>query len=113
MSGRRPAWSSEPALYALARARAAYRADFHDITVGTNALTTFDGSFTFPGFSAGPGYDLASGLGTPDVENLIRDLVRMPSDRHGQDDGHHGSGGGNPQGGQSGGDGHHHMSSSR
>ena len=38
-----------------------YSSDFHDITVGNNALDS-------PvGFSAGPGYDLATGLGTPDV----------------------------------------------
>jgi hypothetical protein len=107
------------ALYALARAHAAYRADFHDITVGTNALSTPDGSFTFPGFNAAPGYDLATGLGTPDVANLIRDLVRMPSDRHGQDGRQHASGDGNPQGGQGmgsqdgGGGGQHHMNSGR
>jgi kumamolisin len=45
-------------------------ADFHDITAGTNTLA---GS-PIAGFNAGPGYDLATGLGTPNVANLINDL---------------------------------------
>ena len=36
----------------------------HDITRGGNAVDT-----------AGPGYDLVSGLGTPDVDNLARNLL--------------------------------------
>ena len=36
---------------------------FHDITVGGNMA-----------FNAGPGYDLATGLGTPDGWNLAQDL---------------------------------------
>ena len=35
----------------------------HDITSGSN------------GFSAGPGYDLCTGLGSPNVWNLARDLA--------------------------------------
>ena len=27
-----------------------------------------------PGFSAGPGYDIPTGLGTPDVSKLLKDL---------------------------------------
>lgn len=50
--------------------------DFHDITTGNNAL------FSTIGFSAGPGYDLATGWGTPNVANLIRDLVGPSSDRN-------------------------------
>jgi len=37
---------------------------FRDITLGGNAVD-----------SAGPGYDLVSGLGTPDVDNLARNLL--------------------------------------
>ena len=44
--------------------------DFHDITAGTNTLA---GS-PIAGFSAGVGYDLTTGLGTPDVARLIDDL---------------------------------------
>jgi kumamolisin len=37
---------------------------FRDVTLGGNAVDT-----------AGPGYDLVTGLGTPDVDNLVRDLL--------------------------------------
>jgi kumamolisin len=37
---------------------------FRDVTLGGNAVD-----------SAGPGYDLVSGLGTPDVDNLARNLL--------------------------------------
>ena len=98
------------ALYAIAQDRRSYRKDFNDITVGTNALSPFPG-FTFPGFNAGPGYDLATGLGTPDVERLIRDLVQMRSDDHSDDHGPHANGGGDSHGGQQGQGGQHHMKS--
>jgi subtilase family serine protease len=47
-----------------------YGTDFHDITVGNNQLAG-----TTVGFSAGPGYDLASGIGSPIVDQLIVDLT--------------------------------------
>jgi subtilase family serine protease len=64
---RRPLGFANNELYGLARDFRQYRQDFHDIVVGNNAL---DG----PGFHARPGYDLATGLGTPNVTNLINDL---------------------------------------
>ena len=69
-SGRASLGVANTALYAIAQDRNDYRDDFHDITVGTNALGPFQG------FSAGPGYDLATGLGTPDVSKLIHDLAK-------------------------------------
>ncbi len=51
-----------PALYSIAAGHPPYPA-FHDITVGNNM-----------NYPATPGYDLATGLGTPDVWNLVRDL---------------------------------------
>jgi subtilase family serine protease len=51
-----------------------YHADFHDITVGNNQLTG-----TPVGFPAATGWDDATGLGTPNVANLVRDLVTPPS----------------------------------
>jgi subtilase family serine protease len=57
-----------PTLYALAGTRA-YAKDFHDVTVGNNG-------FFGPGFTAGKGYDLPTGLGTPDVANLIATLAK-------------------------------------
>lgn len=38
---------------------------FHDVTIGTNRF-----------FPATPGWDFATGLGSPDVYNLARDIVR-------------------------------------
>jgi subtilase family serine protease len=62
-----------PQLYLLARDRSTYRRDFHDITSGSNDLG--NGQFGLPGFSAGPGYDFPTGLGTPDVARLLEDLA--------------------------------------
>ncbi|MFL5339102.1 MAG: fibronectin type III domain-containing protein [Gemmataceae bacterium] len=50
-----------PALYSLPSA------DFHDITSGTSA-----GS---PNYSAGPGYDLVTGRGSPLADKVVADLV--------------------------------------
>jgi subtilase family serine protease len=72
---RPPLGIATPYLYLLARDRALYHRDFHDITVGTNAL--FGAGSPFPGFDAGPGYDYPTGLGTPDVSNLLGDLASL------------------------------------
>lgn len=56
-----------PTLYAIGANAGKYATDFHDITVGQNA-------FGSPGFSAKGGYDLPTGLGTPNVANLVNDL---------------------------------------
>jgi subtilase family serine protease len=66
-AGKGPLGPANAALYALA---ASHREAFHDITTGNN---TFDPAF--PGFSAGSGYDLTTGLGTPDVALLVRYLA--------------------------------------
>ncbi len=58
------------ALYSLRTNATKYPKDFHDITVGNNQL-----GGTTVGFAAGTGWDDATGLGTPDVANLIPDLV--------------------------------------
>jgi hypothetical protein len=47
-----------PALYKLSSS------DFHDVTTGSNG-----------GYSAGPGYDLVTGRGTPIANLVVRDLV--------------------------------------
>jgi uncharacterized protein (TIGR03437 family) len=48
---------------------------FHDVTVGDNSVPCVSGSPDCTtgtiGYSAGPGYDRASGLGSPDAFNLI------------------------------------------
>ena len=54
---------ANPTLYSLFRGTQTYPA-FHDITTGNNLY-----------YSATTGYDMATGIGTPDAYNLIRDLV--------------------------------------
>jgi hypothetical protein len=46
-------------------------ADFHDITSGFSTGT--------PEYSAGPGYDLVTGIGTPIANLVVRDLVGAPA----------------------------------
>lgn len=58
-----------PSLYTLA-ANTSVTA-FHDITSGTN---TFDG---LVGYSAGTGYDMCTGLGTPNGAILVNNLVAV------------------------------------
>ena len=53
-----------PILYTLASAHQPYP-PFHDVVTGANRH-----------YDAGPGWDYATGLGSPDVYNLARDLVR-------------------------------------
>src|SRR3954447_16187313 len=83
-----------PQIYLLARDRSTYRQDFHDITSGKNDLG--NGMFGLPGFSAGPGYDFPTGLGTPDVARLVKDLAGRDALRLRFDDllHSHGNGGG-------------------
>jgi subtilase family serine protease len=66
-----------PMLYQLA----ATSSVFHDITTGTNKVPCTSGTKNCPsgtstiGFSAGTGYDQVTGLGSPDVKNLINAWV--------------------------------------
>ena len=62
-----------PILYSMASTSPAA---FHDITTGNNIVPCTAGSTGCPangqfGYSAGPGYDLASGLGSVDAYNLV------------------------------------------
>lgn len=47
------------------------KSDFHDITVGDNSCTVAVCGLFVQGFSAKPGWDAASGLGSPNVAKLI------------------------------------------
>ena len=71
-----------PALYRLAAATSGV---FHDITTGGNVVPCARGSLDCPkgtlGFSAGPGYDLASGLGSVDVAMLLAQWNSQPPTR--------------------------------
>jgi PKD repeat protein len=51
-----------PSLYSILRS-AAYAADFHDVTSGWN------------GYTAGPGWDPVTGIGTPDAGAIVADLA--------------------------------------
>jgi subtilase family serine protease len=67
-----PQGNVNPILYGLA---ASAPSAFHDITVGDNMVPCTQGTKDCPnggsiGFSAGPGYDLATGLGSVDVGAL-------------------------------------------
>ena len=59
-----------PALYKIGADPSRYVNDFFDITVGINQLDP-----NVPGYSAGPGWDAVTGLGTPNAANLVPDLV--------------------------------------
>jgi subtilase family serine protease len=93
--------NANPMFYALAAKQSAASCNsnnpastcvFHDVTVGTNTvpcvknspnctvtvnsdtvglLTVTSGTTTVNGYNAGTGYDLATGLGTPNVANLL------------------------------------------
>ena len=59
-----------PALYAVASNPSMYASDFHDVTIGSNQLDP-----NVPGYASSQGWDAVTGLGTPDVANLIPDLI--------------------------------------
>ncbi|MBB3603099.1 kumamolisin [Mycolicibacterium sp. BK556] len=61
-NGGRALGDLNPTLYRVAAG--ATRPAFHDIVLGTNAVAV-----------AGPGYDMVTGLGTPNVDNLARDIL--------------------------------------
>ena len=52
-----------------------YSKGFHDITTGNNAYSYQDQNgktVTVPGYNAGPGWDPATGVGTPKVSGLVK-----------------------------------------
>ncbi|MGO9600226.1 MAG: dockerin type I domain-containing protein [Isosphaeraceae bacterium] len=61
-----------PALYSLPAV------DFHDVTTGNNGQYQLDDTNQFL-FSAGPGYDAATGRGSPVANRLVPDLVAYAS----------------------------------
>ncbi len=69
-----------PALYQLAQTTTGI---FHDVTVGSNNVPCVTGSPDCPGaafgYSAGAGYDQATGLGSVDVTNLIKGWAARPA----------------------------------
>ncbi|MBA2681991.1 MAG: peptidase S53, partial [Ktedonobacteraceae bacterium] len=57
-----------PGLYKVAMSNK-YNQDFHDITVGDNSFNGVQGAL------ATQGWDASSGLGSPNAENLLPDLI--------------------------------------
>jgi subtilase family serine protease len=58
-----------PSLYQIANNPAQYANDYFDVTTGNNQLTSI------PGYPASQGWDAVTGLGTPNVANLLPDLI--------------------------------------
>lgn len=77
-AGKGPIGFLNPPLYAIAGNPAKYASDFFDITTGDNKEPTSVGGAATVGFAAGPGYDMPTGLGSPNVANLIADLTALP-----------------------------------
>ena len=67
--GDAPVGFANPRLYQLASGSAPFPA-IRDVTAGTNDF-----------YPAGPGYDMVTGLGTPDAWNLARDLAQLTGHR--------------------------------
>ena len=65
-----------PAFYKVASG-ANYARDFHDITVGNNS--TNDLGVNVTGYDAVPGWDPMTGLGTPNAQYLLPDLIAAMS----------------------------------
>ncbi|MGH2888165.1 MAG: S53 family peptidase [Solirubrobacteraceae bacterium] len=57
-----------PRLYQIYANKAEYASAFHDITAGNNSFAGVTG------YQAGPGWDAATGLGTPDADQLVQAL---------------------------------------
>jgi subtilase family serine protease len=66
-----------PALYTLAKLPAQYN-PFHDIADGSNNSVTDGNGGTITGFTAAPGYDMATGLGSPNIGALAPLLAKLP-----------------------------------
>jgi subtilase family serine protease len=63
-----------PALYAMAKA---HDRGIVDVVAGNNTFSSGQGSarITVPGFAAGPGYDMVTGLGTVDARYFVPELA--------------------------------------
>jgi subtilase family serine protease len=70
------------ALYHIGQAPPHYSVSFHDITVGNNSVVEFDylgNPVAVQGFNAGPGWDAATGLGSPIADQLVDYLLQFVS----------------------------------
>ena len=62
------------ALYSIAQGKKQYASALHDVTVGTNDVAEIGG-----GYSAAPGWDAVTGLGSPNAANLLPLLAQRTS----------------------------------
>jgi subtilase family serine protease len=72
-----------PQLYAMSHSAKKYAAAFHDVTAGDNTFTygtAAGGQATVSGFAAQPGWDAASGLGSPAADVLVPALAAGEGD---------------------------------
>ena len=70
------------AIYQLGRANKAYAASFHDIIDGSNFFFEVDPNgdlIVVDAFDASPGWDPATGVGTPVVSGLVDSLIKYVS----------------------------------
>lgn len=65
------------ALYVMGQATSLYPASFYDVTSGNNSVV--EGGVTIQGFDAGPGWDAATGLGSPTTDQLVDYLIQFVS----------------------------------
>ena len=50
---------------------------FQDVTIGDNTCTE-DGCYSCSGYSAWPGWDATTGLGTPNISAIIAAALALP-----------------------------------
>ena len=70
------------AIYQIGKLKPTYPLAFHDITAGTNSSLQFDANnnpVDITGYSAGPGWDAATGFGTPIATSMVDLLARYVS----------------------------------
>jgi len=71
------------ALYLIGNLSFLYKADFHDVTTGNNSVQEpdiNDNLVSVPGFNAGKQWDATTGLGSPNVDNLLSLLLTYHHD---------------------------------
>ena len=74
----RPLGFINPAIYRIGRSPS-YRQAFHDITTGTNTIQFPQQARTITGYRAVPGWDPATGWGSPNAHVLVPLLARYAS----------------------------------
>jgi tripeptidyl-peptidase-1 len=68
-----------PALYLLAKLPGRFN-PFHDIADGSNNSVPDGNGGTITGFAATPGYDMATGLGSPNIGAIVPSIAAQPTD---------------------------------